>query len=53
MKQIKKRFTQGLYRARDGALLGVLKGIADYFNLPVIWLRIGVIVGFLDRKSVV
>ncbi len=47
MKQIKKRFTQGLYRARDGALLGVLKGIADYFNLPVIWLRIGVIVGFL------
>lgn len=36
----------GLYRSRDRIFLGVLKGIANYFGFPVIWIRLGVIVGF-------
>jgi len=29
-----------LYRSRQGAFLGVLRGMADYFNLNVVWLRL-------------
>ena len=29
----------GLYRSRDGMLAGVCRGIADYFDLSVFWLR--------------
>lgn len=35
---------RGLYRSRGGLLLGVCKGIADYFNFSVLWTRIIVIV---------
>lgn len=36
---------RGLYRSRNGVILGVFKGLGDYFDLPVQWLRIiGVIV---------
>ncbi|MBW2085445.1 MAG: envelope stress response membrane protein PspC [Deltaproteobacteria bacterium] len=35
---------RGLYRSRAGLLLGVCKGIADYFNFSVLWTRIIVIV---------
>ncbi len=35
----------GLYRSRSGVLLGVLKGIADHFGLPVFWLRVGAVFG--------
>lgn len=39
------RLGNGLYRARDGILLGVFKGFANYFDLSVKWLRIiGVII---------
>lgn len=34
----------GLYRSRDGILLGVCRGIAEYFDLSVFWLR-AVVVG--------
>ena len=30
----------GIYRSRDGVILGVCRGIAEYFNLPVFWVRI-------------
>ncbi len=36
---------KGLYRSRNGMILGVFKGLAEYFDLSVFWLRtIGVIV---------
>jgi phage shock protein C len=39
------RFEKRLYRSRGGVVLGVFKGIADYFDFSVFWLRtIGVIV---------
>ena len=37
----------GLFRARDGVFLGVCKGIADSFHIPVVWLRAGVIFAFI------
>lgn len=30
---------RGLYRSRDGIILGVCRGVADYFNFPVFWIR--------------
>ena len=30
---------RGLYRSRDGIILGVCRGIADYFNFSVFWIR--------------
>lgn len=36
---------RGLYRSRHGIILGVFKGLADYFDFSVTWLRIiGVII---------
>jgi phage shock protein C len=36
---------RGLYRARDGIIFGVFKGLAQYFDISAGWLRtIGVIV---------
>ncbi len=46
MRGKSKASRSGLYRSRDRILLGVLKGIANYFGLPVIWIRLGAIVGF-------
>lgn len=36
----------GPYRSRTGVILGVIKGLAEYFNLSVFWCRV-VAVGFL------
>lgn len=30
---------RGLYRARDGKILGVCKGLADHFDLSLFWVR--------------
>jgi phage shock protein C len=30
----------GLYRSRDGAILGVCKGLAEYLDFPVFWMRV-------------
>lgn len=30
----------GIYRSRYGIFLGVLKGIAEHFDLSVFWLRV-------------
>lgn len=35
------------YRSRDGVLLGVCRGIADYYDVPVIWIRLGLVIAFL------
>ncbi|MEW5726015.1 MAG: PspC domain-containing protein, partial [Thermodesulfobacteriota bacterium] len=37
---------KGLYRSRSGVILGVCKGLAEYFDLSVFWTRV-VAVGFL------
>ncbi len=30
---------RGLYRSRSGRILGVCRGLADYFDAPVFWVR--------------
>ena len=35
-----REFNRGLYRSRHGIILGVFKGLADYFDMNVRWLRI-------------
>ncbi len=30
----------GLYRARDGVIMGVCKGLANYFDFNVFWVRV-------------
>ena len=34
------RTNRGIYRSRHGAFLGVCRGLADYFDLNVTWIRI-------------
>ncbi len=41
------RSTSGIYRSRNGVLLGVCRGLADSYNLSVFWIRFGVVVIFL------
>lgn len=38
---------RGIYRSRDGAILGVCRGVAEYFDLSVFWIRLAVLVVFL------
>jgi len=37
-------YRTGLYRSRDGILFGVCRGIAEYLDLSVFWLR-AIVVG--------
>ena len=39
MRRTLKRARQGLYRSRCGAILGVCRGIAEYFDFSVFWIR--------------
>ncbi len=39
-------FHGGLYRSRSGMILGVCRGIADYFDLSVFWVRFLTIILF-------
>ena len=38
---------RGMYRSRDGLVLGVCRGWADYFDLSVFWIRFGMVLVFL------
>jgi phage shock protein C len=38
---------RGIYRSRDGIILGVCRGVADYFDISVFWIRVGMIIVFL------
>ncbi len=40
-------YRRGLYRSRRGMILGVFKGIADYFDLPVTALRVAGVIGLI------
>ena len=33
-------YDRGFYRSRNGAILGVCRGLADYFDLKVFWVRV-------------
>ena len=34
----------GIYRARDGVFLGVCKGVAEYFDFSVFWVRMAMVI---------
>jgi phage shock protein C len=38
---------RGLCRSRDGIILGVCRGIADYFNFSVFYVRVTMVVVFI------
>lgn len=37
-------FNGGLYRSRNGVILGVCKGIAQYFDFSVFWIRAAAVI---------
>jgi phage shock protein C len=39
MKSLKGLFRGGLYRSRNGIIMGVCRGIAEYFDFSVFWTR--------------
>ena len=39
MSRLDRVFQGGLYRSRDGVILGVCRGIAEYFDFSVFWTR--------------
>ena len=42
------RENRGIYRARDGLLFGVCKGLAEHFDLSVFWVRVIVAICFVS-----
>ena len=38
---------KGLYRSRDGVILGVCRGVADYFDIRVFWVRMIIVISLL------
>jgi phage shock protein C len=38
---------RGLYRSKNGVLLGVCKGVAGYFEFSVFWIRAAVVILFI------
>ncbi len=44
MTRIEKMFRGGLYRSRNGIILGVCRGISEYFDFSVFWTRAIVII---------
>lgn len=40
MKRWERIFDGGLYRSRQGVILGVCRGISDYFDFSLVWTRI-------------
>ena len=39
MRRMHKNSRTGLYRSRNGVILGVCRGIAEYFDFSVFWAR--------------
>ena len=39
MKKFEKMLRGGLYRSREGVILGVCRGIAEYFDFSAFWVR--------------
>jgi len=47
MDRYNKLFKRGLYRSRNGVLLGVCRGVADYFDFSVFWIRAIAVILFI------
>ncbi|UCF83194.1 MAG: envelope stress response membrane protein PspC [Desulfobacteraceae bacterium] len=47
MRRFERIFRGGLYRSRNGIILGVCRGIAEYFDFSVFWARTIVVILFL------
>jgi phage shock protein C len=43
MKRFMARSDRGLYRSRNGAIAGVCRGLAEYYDFSVFWLRVIVV----------
>ena len=39
MRRFEKILRGGMYRSRDGVILGVCRGISDYFDFSIFWIR--------------
>ena len=39
MRRFKRIFRNGFYRSRNGIILGVCRGIAEYFDFKIFWVR--------------
>ncbi|MBI2434445.1 MAG: PspC domain-containing protein [Candidatus Hydrogenedentes bacterium] len=35
------------YRSRHGVIFGVCRGLADHFEVPVVWVRLACVAGFI------
>ena len=47
MSRYNRMSDRGLYRSRNGAIFGVCRGIADYFDFSVFWVRTIVVILFI------
>ena len=47
MSRFDKTFKGGMHRSRNGVILGVCRGIAEYFDLSVFWTRAIVVILFI------
>ena len=47
MNRFKYRENRGIYRSRSGVIFGVCKGLAEYFDFNVFWIRMILIIFLL------
>lgn len=47
MRRFKRNSRGGLYRSRQGMLLGVCRGLANYFDFSVGWIRVLTVAAFI------
>ena len=47
MRRFNSISRRGLYRSRDGIILGVCRGVADYFDFSAFWIRAILIAVFI------
>jgi len=47
MSRFNRMSRQGLYRSRNGVILGVCRGLADYFDFSAFWIRAIAVILFI------
>ena len=47
MSRYNRFFQRGFYRSRKGIILGVCRGVADYFDFSVFWIRAIAVILFI------
>jgi phage shock protein C len=43
-RKVETLYERGLYRSRNGIIMGVCRGIAEYFDFSVFWIRVIVVI---------